>query len=241
MEPKFTLEKIKFATDPDTFSRAVEIYENNQISDFKELIACYSATVKGKHAYKTTIENRDFRLGMCDCYLGQHNYYCKHLLALAIYVVLRGKPLEADYKEVIDTPKSSNRLGELSPAELVEARKAITSAMAYLRSYTGPSSRWFSYQASLSEGCHRLSAIVSKFPVSRQTSDVLVKLLLRLGNKLATSVDDSDGTVGGFADALVVMLQEYAKLDPACKESFKVFKTKETGFGLEDPLVKMLY
>jgi len=68
----------------------------------------------------------------------------------------------------------------------------------------------------------------------------LVDLLLRLGNKLANTIDDSDGTVGGFANELVGLLQKYAKLDPACKASFKVFKTKETGFGFEDPLKEIL-
>lgn len=240
MEPKFTLEKIKFATDPATFERAVEVYEGGNIEEFEEGIASYSAIVKGTKNYRVSIESRDFRLGCCDCYLGQKNYLCKHLVALAIYAILRGKPLEASYKEIVDAPKSSNRLGDLSSAELAEAKKNITSALAYLKSYTGPSKIWFSYQASLSEGCYRLSTIVSKFPVSKQTSDILVKLLLRLGDKLASCVDDSDGTVGGFARELVAMLQEYAKLDSACKESFKVFKTKETGFSFEDPLLELL-
>ncbi len=68
----------------------------------------------------------------------------------------------------------------------------------------------------------------------------MVDLLLRLGNKLATTIDDSDGTVGGFANELVGLLLEYAKLDLACKESFMVFETKETGFRLEEPLKEML-
>lgn len=240
MEPKFTLEKIKFATDPATFERAIEIYEDNKITNFKEYIGAYAAKIKGTNNYSVSIESRDFRLGRCDCYLGQKNYLCKHLVALAIYALLRDQPLEDSYKKTVDTPRSSSRLGELNPAELAEAKKDITSALSYLKSYTGPSRIWFSYQASLSEGCHRLSTIVSKFPVSKHTSDILVKLLLRLSNKLATSVDDSDGTVGEFVRELVVMLQEYAKLDPACKESFKVFKTKETGFSFEDPLLELL-
>ena len=240
MEPKYNLEKIKFASDPDTFRRAVEIYENGGISDFQELIACYTAKVTGKNTYTVSIENRDFRLGSCDCYVGKNNYLCKHLIALGIYVVLRGKPLDQKLKQDTSVLAFTNRLGQLSPQELKDVKKSITHSLSYLKSYTGPSKIWFAYQDKLSEGVHRLTEIVSDFPVSKQTSDILVDLLLRLGNKLATTIDDSDGTVGGFANELVAMLQEYAKLDPACKASFKAFKTKETGFGFEVPLREML-
>lgn len=240
MQPRYTVEQIKFASNPDTFSRAVEIYENGGVENFQEQISCYTAKVKGKNSYSVGIENRNFRLGNCDCYMGKNNYLCKHLIALGIYAVLRGKPLDQKLKQDTSVLEFTNHLGQFSPQELKDVKKSITHALSYLKGYTGPSKIWFAYQDKLSEGVHRLTQIVSTFPVSKQTSDILVDLLLRLGNKLATTIDDSDGTVGGFADKLVGLLLEYAKLDSACKESFKVFKTKETGFGFEGPLKEML-
>jgi hypothetical protein len=76
---------------------------------------------------------------------------------------------------------------------------------------------WFAYQGSLRQGCNRLSVIISELPVSEQTTELLIKLLLRLDDKLSRGgVDDSDGTVGGFIEETVHALEQYAKLDPAC-------------------------
>jgi len=52
-------------------------------------------------------------------------------------------------------------------------------------------------------------------------------------------VDDSNGTVGGFIQGVVEMLQEYAKLDPQCSNTFEKLCLKETCFGWEEPLVKI--
>ena len=113
--------------------------------------------------------------------------------------------------------------------------------MKYIKPYNGPSRIWFSYQNSLSEGCNRLSKIISDLPVSPQTAKFLIDMLLRLDNKLCHSgVDDSDGTVGGFIEEVVVILQEYAKLDSACIQAFGTLKDRETCFGWEEPLLKLI-
>ncbi|OGI19226.1 MAG: hypothetical protein A3J06_04235 [Candidatus Moranbacteria bacterium RIFCSPLOWO2_02_FULL_48_19] len=63
---------------------------------------------------------------------------------------------------------------------------------------------WFIYQNSLSEDCSRLAATVSELPVSLQTAELLVDLLLRMDKKLCTGgVDDSDGVVGGCMEEIV--------------------------------------
>jgi len=161
------------------------------------------------------------------------------MTATAIYAVMGGKKLSKDEKEFLIQPICSNRKGELSKEKLDETKKAITSAMRYIKPYRGPSRTWFSYQNSLDEGCARLSSLVSKLPVSVQTAKLLVDLLLRLDKKLRTGVDDSDGTVGGFIQGVVEMLREYAKLDPQCINAFEKLCLKETCFGWEEPLVRM--
>lgn len=76
-------------------------------------------------------------------------------------------------------------------------------------------------------------------PVSTQTADLLVDLLLRLDKKLCTGgVDDSDGEVGEFIEEVVSVLQEFAKLDPSCVNAFDKLKNRETCFGWEKPLLK---
>ena len=241
MPPKFTLDKIKFATDGPTFERAVDLYEKGKVTKFEEGIGAYSAVVLGTKPYRVSVEARRYDYGHCECYLGQNDTLCKHMVAIAIRAVTGGKPLSEEDKRQVSQVICSGRLGELSKSELASTKKAITAGMRYIKSYKGPSRIWFSYQSSLSEGCNRLSKIVSELPVSEQTAGLLIDMLLRLDNKLCRSgVDDSDGTVGGFIEETVRVLEEYAKLDLACAKTFNELKAKETCFGWEEPLLKLI-
>lgn len=47
MPPKYNFEKIKFATDPGTFEKAVKLYEDGKVVGFKEDFGDYSAVVLG--------------------------------------------------------------------------------------------------------------------------------------------------------------------------------------------------
>lgn len=241
MKPSFDLDKIKFATDQPTFDKAVDLYEKGKVTQFKEEIGVYLAVVLGTHPYCVSIEARRFGLGNCDCYLGQQDTLCKHMVALSIYAVMDGKKLTKEEKNLVSSPICSGKLGELDKEELAQAKKAITSAVSYIKAYNVPSRLWFSYQNSLDEGCARLTKLVSDLPVSEQTADLLVDLLLRLDKKLCTGgVDDSDGTVGGFIEEIVLMLQEYVKFDQNCINAFRKLCSKETCFGWEEPLVKIV-
>ena len=90
----------------------------------------------------------------------------------------------------------------------------ITKSISYIKYYDGPSRLWFSYQNSLDEGVARLSKIISELPISIQTTDLIINLLLRLDKKLQSGVDDSNGTVGGFIEETVEVLKNYAKEEP---------------------------
>jgi len=239
MKPKYDLDKIKFSTDGPTYKRAVDLYEKGKVTQFKEGIGAYSAVVLGTKPYRVSVEACRYGLATCECYLGQKNILCKHMTAVSIYAVMGGKKLSKDDKEFVIEPQCSNIKGELSKEELDETKKAITSAMRYIKPYRGPSRIWFTYQNSLNEGCARLSNLVSKLPVSTQTAELLVNLLLRLDKKLRTGVDDSDGTVGGFIRVVVEMLQEYAKRDPQIIDAFEKLCGRETCFEWEEPLVRI--
>lgn len=239
--PSYDLDKIKFATDAPTFRKAVELYESGKVTQFKEGIGDYSAIVLGTKPYRVSVETRRYDCGHCECYLGQNGTLCKHMVAVAIRAVTGGKPLSDEDRKLITQPIRSGRKGTLSKKELTDVKKSISDSIRYIKPYIGPSRIWFAYQNSLSEGCNRLAKIVSELPVSRQTANLLVDVLLRLDKKLTYGgVDDSDGTVGGFIEETVKVLKEYAKLDPACAQEFHELKDKETCFGWEKPLLELI-
>lgn len=240
MLPAYDLDKIKFATDGPTFERAVGLYENGKVTQFKSVMDGFSAVVLGTKPYRVFVSARHYDRGSCQCYLGQNDTLCKHMVAVAIYAVMRGEPLGEEDKQQHNRPVCSGRLGTLDREELAVTKKSITAAMRYIKPYNGPSRIWFVYQNSLDEGCARLSKLVSELPVSEQTAKLLVDMLLRLDKKLCVGgVDDSNGTVGGFVYETVSVLEEYAKLDLVCIKAFKKLCGQSTCFGWEEPLVKI--
>ncbi len=241
MFPSYNLDKIKYATDGPTFERAVGLYEGGKVTKFQETLDGFSAVVLGSKPYSVLVEARHFDRGSCDCYVGQHDTVCKHMVAVAIQAVMGGRPLDDEDKRLVSQVTCSGQLGVLSSEKLAATKKAITAALSYIKPYRGPSRIWFAYQNSLSEGCNRLSALVGELPVSERTAVLLVNLLLRLDRKLREGgVDDSDGTVGGFMEELVGVLKEYAGLDPTCTRAFHALKNKETCFGWEESLLELV-
>src|SRR3989344_8204514 len=172
-QPDYDFNKIKFATDGPTFEKAVALYENGKVTQVEEGIRSYTGIVIGTKPYRVSVEARHYDYGYCTCYLGANGTLCKHMVALAIYVVQDGKPLTADDKKLVQNPTCSGKLGILSDKELSATKQAITVSLRYIKSYSGPSRTWFTYQNSLSEGCNRLSVIVSDLPVSTQTAELL--------------------------------------------------------------------
>lgn len=238
--PKFDLEKIKYGTDKATFERGVKLYEDNKVKQFQDLSSSYIAVVRGTEPYRVSIEARNFKLGTCTCYLGQNDILCKHIVALALYALFRGESLNKDDTKTVDTPVSSAKTGNLSKEEMASVKRSVTAAMRYIKPYHGPSRTWFAYQDSLSEGCMRLSAIVSELPVSKQSAEIILNILFRLDKKLSTGgVDDSDGTVGSFIYNAVDVLIDYTRLDESCIEAFRDLDEKGTAFNWEYPLVEV--
>ena len=241
MAVKFDFNKIKFATDEATFKRAIDLYEKDKVKQFEEGISSYTAVVEGTEPYQVFIEARQYGLGSCNCYLGQRDYLCKHIVAVSIYAVKEGKALSSEELKLNTTPKCSGKRGELSKTELSQLKQSVSSAIRYIKPYIGPSRTWFAYQASLSEGCNRLFAIICQLPVSYQTADLVVDLLLRLDKKLTSGgVDDSDGTVGDFISEVVTVLEDFSKIDSSCIKAFEKLKNQETCFEWEEPLLMLI-
>ncbi len=241
IKPKFTFEKIKFSIDPPTFKKAIDLYETSKIKNFEETAYCYTAKVQGTSLYKVTVDIDHYDYGDCNCYIGKQGDLCKHIIAVAIYALFRGEKIPEDNKEILLHPVCSNKKGELNESELVEVKEKISQAVKLIRAYSGPSSTWFHYQNNLSEGVNRLTEVVSKLPVSYQTADILVRLLVRLDKKLVSGgVDDSDGTVGGFIQDVVEILKDFAKLETECLKAFNKLKGVSTCFGWENSLLQLI-
>ena len=240
MLPRYTFEKIKFGTDKPTFDRAVKLYEAGKISRFESFEGGCRATVLGTSPYQVIVYERDYDEGRCNCYVGQQDILCKHMVAVALWAVKQGGPLKDAEVEYLAAPRASGKVGELTSVEVELVKQEITAATRKLKAYTGPSRTWFAYQARLSEGCALLTAVVSKLPASFQTAKIVVKLLLSLDRKLQRTVDDSDGTVGGFMEGAVDLLLEFVRLEPACLEAYFTLFDRETCFGWEAPLVRLL-
>jgi len=239
MVPQYDLEKIKFGVDEKTWERAVGLYEAGKITEVEEGYFGFTARVLGTQPYDVAVSQSHYDRGDCNCFVGQRDMLCKHMVALAIWAILRGAPLSEDDKKQKNEVEFCGKAGELSDKELAQAKEKIREAQKYIKAYIGPSKTWFAYQNSLSEGCNRLSAIASELPAGAKTAKLLIDLLLRLDKKLCTGgVDDSDGAVGGFIEGCVALLLEFAHADKNCAKEFKKLAGVGTCFGWEESLTR---
>ena len=114
MPPTYDLNKIKFATDEGTFRRAVELYERGKVTEVEEAFSDFTAVVRGTQPYRVSVSGRNYKHGHCTCYVGQRETLCKHMVALALYAVLDGKPMTTEDKQQRLAVKSSGRQEALS-------------------------------------------------------------------------------------------------------------------------------
>ncbi|MCX6810851.1 MAG: hypothetical protein NTY30_03960 [Candidatus Berkelbacteria bacterium] len=240
MKPQYDLEKIKLGIDEGTWKRAVALYESNAVENFRVQFGDFFAKVIGGEPYNVFVSSKVYDEGNCNCYLGRSEILCKHMVAVAIYAVKGGRKLTKEEKELSHQVVFSGLVGELTELELTNVKTNITASLKYIKSYHGPSRSWFQYQNSLTEGCNRLAKIVSGLPICPHTSSILVDLLLRADKKLtASGIDDSDGIVGAFIEAVVLLLMDFSKLDKNCIKTFSKLVGKETCFGWESPLLEI--
>ncbi|MEK7061311.1 MAG: SWIM zinc finger family protein [Patescibacteria group bacterium] len=238
--PLFNLDKIKFGVDERTFQKALALYEIGRVTNFGNNGFSFTADVLGSRPYKVVVLRKKFNEGNCECYLGQNETLCKHMVAVAIYAVLGGREIKEEERKQVTKPEVSGVVGELNTEELKKVKEEIIYALKFIKYYSGPSKTWFAYQDSLWEGKNRLSSIISKLPISKQTADLIIGVLLRLDKKIQNGVDDSDGTVGGFIEETVDILKDFPKYDAKIIESFKKLAGISSCFGWEESLVKMI-
>jgi hypothetical protein len=227
-QPKFNFADVKFADGPATFKRAQGLYNAGKVDAIRETPLGYSATVLGTQAYKVSVSSKRVDDGQCDCYLGQHDRLCKHVLALALAV------LTVSGKADIDST------GSRTSTELTEVKQQVTDAMRHLKAYTGPSRIWFSYQRKLATGAGIIAHAVSALPPSKENAVYLWSVVVRLDQMLSNRVDDSDGYVGECVHKIIQQLADYAKANPDLVPPIKRLAEKKTSFDFEVELLARL-
>ena len=168
MHVNYDLNKIKFATDKVTFTRAAGLYEGGKVTDVETLGGHYSAVVQGTEPNHVSISARNYKQGDCTCYLGQKGTLCKHMVALALYAVMDGKPLTDKDKLHGHKVESGKRRETLNEEELTLVKMSITASMKHIRPYSGPSRTWFTNQIRCEKDaiCYRRS-----FPICRSINN----------------------------------------------------------------------
>lgn len=236
----FDLEKIIYSTDLEMYKKALELYEKSKVTEFKFENGMCHATVIGREPYHTSIIQIDYEYGHCDCYMGQKEILCKHMVATAIYSLYLGKPIPKKLKNIHTKPVSSEKTGSLTLDEIKLTKKSFSEASKYIKAYPGSTRYWFSYQASLTEGCLRLSETISNLPVCMDSAILIIQLLLKIDKKLSSGgVDDSDGVVGDFISDTVNVLIDYTQIDKSIIASFELLTKGRTCFGWESELVRI--
>ncbi len=227
--PKFTLRDLKFSVDEAMFQRAEELVKKGKIQKIKEDSKGYDAIVQGTSPYHVSISAKNVDVGYCDCYMGQNDELCKHMIALGLAVLQASGKAEEDSQE------------NYSPTDLKEAKRLVSAAMRKIKSYNGPSRVWFDYQHKLEIGSAEITEALQNLPANRENATYLWSLVMKLSHKLAyDGVDDSNGIVGGCIDSIVHQLEDYGKKDPSLKPLLQKFTQEETGFGFEEDLAKKI-
>lgn len=226
-QPSFTIQDVKYSVGEAMFARAQKLFESGKVQNIIETPHGYLATVQSASPYQVSLSSKHIDHGYCDCYMGQNDELCKHMLALGLAVLhLSGKAEE---------------IKEESPDNLDAAKQLVAKAMRKIKSYNGPSKIWFGYQRELDVGAGCLVEAVKNLPPTKEHAKYLWSLVLKLSKKLAYGgVDDSDGTVGGCVYSLVEQCGRYVKEKPELKQIIQKFTENDTGFGFEDKLRDIL-
>lgn len=231
MEPKFGLDDIKYSESLEVYQRAIGLFRNGKVEQFQYYPRGYSAIVKGSQSYKVSASNSRIDLADCDCYLGQNEQLCKHVLALGLYVLHRAGQIDADCR-----PIGTNAL---SPTD---AKSHISAGLRKIRAYNGPSRVWFSYQRDLSVGAGMITEGVDLLEHSLDNAKYLWDLVLKISKKFSTGgVDDSDGTVRMAVNKIIELIAGMAAQDSKIRDYALDHFTDGTGFGFEDDLAIKLH
>jgi hypothetical protein len=218
--PKFTIADIQLGVGDHEFTKALDLYTRGSVNHVKRDFSSYSAIVSGTHDYVVNVSSISYDQGNCNCFLGERDELCKHMIALAIALVHKYRP---DDTKIIDKPLGqavcSGKIREITKDEIKEIKANVNKGLSLIKSYNGPSSKWFQYQDNLIKGSRIILLALSQLPVCEKSAMVCIGLLKRLDRKLLNGgIDDSDGTVGDLMIQTVEVLNMFAESDTRLKK-----------------------
>ncbi len=240
--PLYSLDEIKISIDKNTWFRAVKLYRENRVKNFKTQDFGFTALVQGTYLYTVSVNHKNFDVGYCDCYLGQRDILCKHMIAVAIYSLKQGKSLTKEEEQFTDHFEFAlhPNLDINNPEQFLILKSQVRTAFKYIRAYTGPSRIWSQYQDNLAKGCAKLRLVLSNLSLNLKTVHFILNILLRLDKKLSYGgVDDSNGIVGGFIEQVVSALSDISSSHREIIQAFKKLLNQRTNFGWEKQLVNI--
>jgi hypothetical protein len=242
LKPQFTIVDIQLGVGDFEFNKAFVLYQKGAVNNIKEDFLGYKAIVSGTHDYEVSVSLSSYDRGGCNCYIGQKDELCKHMLALAIALVYKYRPDDIEkIEDPLDQAVCSGETRDITAEESENFKLEIKNALSLIKSYNGPSSKWFQYQDSLIKGSRLILFAISKIPVCEDSAMLCIDTLKKLDKKLLKGVDDSDGTVSGMMFEIVEVLNMYVDSDNKLKDFIKKKLPKgeshnwEAGFGLGSP------
>lgn len=233
--PQFTISDIQIGVDYPVFQRALSLYEKGAVKNILEEFSGFSAVVLGTHEYAVLVSATSYDRGYCNCYVGQKDELCKHMIALAIALVYKYRP--RDIKQIQQPLDQAVCLGDvrsITESELVAVKKGINEGIRCIKSYSGGSAKWFEYQNSLVRGSRLILLALSKIPVCKDSVVICIDVLKQLDKRVLNGVDDSDGTVGELMCQIVELLNLYVSFDKSLKAFVLKKLPKGESFNWED-------
>jgi len=225
---QFTISDIQIGVGNLEFDKAFSLYKKGSVNNIKEDYFGFSAIVSGTHDYEVNVSSSSYDRGNCNCYIGQKDTLCKHMIALAIALVYRYRPNDVKtIEEPLDQAVCLGKVRSITKEEIEKTKFEISNAMTFIKSYDVPSSKWFLYQDSLINGSRLILLALSKIPVCKDSVIICMNILKRLDKKVLNGVDDSDGTVSGLIFQIVELLNLFVSFD----NSLKSFITKKLPKG----------
>lgn len=233
--PQFSIADIQLAVGDIEFSKGLKLYEKGAVNHIKKDFSGYNAIVSGTHDYVVNVSLVSCDMGNCNCYIGQKDELCKHIIALAIALVYKYRPSDT---EKIDTPLDqavcSGEVRDITVAEIKNIKAEITKGNSYIKSYNGPSSKWFHYQDSLTKGSRIILLALSSLPVCEKSCLICIELLKKLDKKLLNGgIDDSDGTVGDLMIQIIEVLNLFVSFDKNLEDYIKNKLSRGEAFDWE--------
>lgn len=222
--PKFTVSDIQLGVGDHAFKKAFDLYKKGAVKHIEKDFLGYSAIVSGTHDYEVNVDSSSYDRGNCNCYVGQKDELCKHMLALAIALVYRYRPNDIKIiNQPLDVAICSGEIREITKDEIKNIKADISKGVSLIKSYNGPSSKWFQYQDSLIKGSRLVLLALSQLPVCEKSAMICIELLKRIDKKLLNGgIDDSDGTVGDLMCQIVEVLNLFVNLDKSLKKYIKL-------------------